>query len=260
MKRVVALALILIALGVGVAWLAGEIGAQGRVALRWLALLGLPLLVGLAGILIVPRPPLPQVSFDRKLALLAGALVAVDLLPIGVGFLLHQVTFTFGDQTLAAGRLVAVLVGVPALVLVTVAGWERGLRERLCGGAIAAGKVAWGAPLAIAAGVALSLVAFAPGFEPMDRAFAWSACGTALLREATAVRLWRAGGRFLSGLYRGALAGIEGVVIADWASFWFPSANFVSSDPRFAWLRLAGPALGLICALLLTRGAGREAA
>jgi len=257
-KRVLALAWVLVVLGVGVAWLAGEVGAQGRVALRWLVLLGLPLLVGLAGILVVPLPPLPRASFDRKLAFLAGALVAVDLLPIGVGFLLHQVTFTFGDQTLAAGRLIAVLVGVPALVVVTVAGWERGLRERLCGGAIAAGRPAWGAPLAIAAGVALSLVAFAPGFEPMDRGFAWSAGGTALLREATAVRLWRSGGGFLSGLYRGALAGIEGVVIADWASFWFPSANFVSSDPRFAWLRLAGPALGLLCAWLFTRRAGEQ--
>jgi hypothetical protein len=255
-KRVVALALVLVGLGIGVAWLAGAVSAGNRVALRWLVLLGLPILVGVLGTALVPRPRLASRAFDRGLALLAGALVIVDLLPIGAGFLLHQVTFTYGDQTLAAGRILAVVVGLPALVVVTIAGWERGLRERLCGGATAAGAAGWGAVLSIGAGVALSLVAFAPGFEPMDRSFAAAACGTALLREATAVRLWRAGGRALSGLYRGALAGIEGVVIADWASFWFPSANFVSSDPLFAGLRLAGPALGLGCAWYFTRRAG----
>lgn len=256
MKRVVVLALVLVALGIGVAWLAGAVGAANRVALRWLVLLGLPILVGLLGVALVPRPRLASLSFDRRLALLAGALVALDLLPIGAGFMLHQVTFTYGDQTLAAGRILAVLIGLPALVVVTIFGWERGLRERLCGGAAAAGAPGWGAVLSIGAGAALSLVAFAPGFEPMDRSFAAAACGTALLREATAVRLWRAGGRALSGLYRGVLAGIEGLVIADWASFWFPSANFVSSDPLFAWLRLAGPALGLGCAWYFTRRAG----
>jgi hypothetical protein len=255
-KRVVVLALVLVALGIGVAWLTGSVGAANRVALRWLVLLGLPILVGLLGVALVPRPNLAMLSFDRRLALLAGALVVVDLLPIGAGFLLHQVTFTYGDQTLAAGRILAVVIGLPALVAVTIVGWERGLRERLCGGAAASGAPSWGAVLSIGAGVALSLVAFAPGFEPMDRSFAAAACGTALVREATAVRLWRAGGRSLSGLYRGVLAGIEGLVIADWASFWFPSANFVSSDPVFTWLRVAGPAVGLLCAWGFVRPAG----
>jgi hypothetical protein len=251
----VVLAVVLVALGIGVTGLAGSVGAVNRVALRWVVLLGLPILVGLLGAVLVPRPRLAPFSFDRRLALLAGALVVLDLLPIGAGFLLHQVTFTYGDQTLAAGRILAVVIGLPALVAVTIVGWERGLRERLCGGAAAAGAPGWGAVLSIGAGVALSLVAFAPGFEPMDRSFAAAACGTALLREATAVRLWRAGGRALSGLYRGVLAGIEGLVIADWASFWFPSANFVSSDPLFPWLRLAGPALGFLCAWSLARRA-----
>lgn len=256
MKRVVTLAVIFIALGFGVAWLAGSVGAANRVALRWVVLLGLPILVGLLGVALVPGPRLASLSFDRRLAILAGALVALDLLPIGAGFLLHEVTFTYGDQTLAAARILAVMIGLPALVVVTIVGWERGLRERLCGGATAVGASGRGAILSIGAGVALSVVAFAPGFEPMDRSFAAAACGTALLREATAVRLWRAGGRALSGLYRGVLAGIEGLVIADWASFWFPSANFVSSDPLFAWLRLSGPVLGLGCAWYFTRRFG----
>src|SRR5678816_2340164 len=98
--RVVTLAVIFIALGFGVAWLAGSVGAANRVALRWVVLLGLPILVGLLGVALVPGPRLASLSFDRRLAILAGALVALDLLPIGAGFLLHQVTFTYGDQTL----------------------------------------------------------------------------------------------------------------------------------------------------------------
>jgi hypothetical protein len=252
-KRVSALALVLVALGVGVAALAGEVGVAGRAALRWAALLGLPLAAGLAGVLLVPRPARRALAGKRRPALLAAALVVLDLAPIGIGFLLHQLTFTYGDQTLAAGRLLAVAVGLPSLVVVTIAGWERGLRERLYGAAAAAGSPGRGALLSVAAGFALSLVAFLPGFEAMDRGFAAAAGATAILREATAVRLWSAGGSAVSGLYRGTLAGIEGLVLADWASFWFPSANFVSSDASFAWLRVAGPAAGCLCALLLTR-------
>ncbi len=253
MKRVLLLALILVALGVGAAALAGEVGAASRGALRWLALLGLPLLVGLAGVLVVPRPRSPGPPGAPRSALLAAALVLLDLAPIGAGFLLHQVTFTYGDQTLAAGRLVAIAVGLPLVVAVTIAGWERGLRERLYGGALAAGSPLWGAVASVVAGVALSLVVFVPGFEAMDRAFAAAAGGTAILREATAVRLWRSGGRAVSGLYRGLLAGVEGLLLADWASFWFPVGNFVSSDEGFAWLRVAGPAAALACALVATR-------
>jgi hypothetical protein len=251
-KRVFALAVVLVALGVAVAALAGEVGVAGRGVVRWLALLGLPLLAGAAAVAIVPRPGLPASAPGRRLALLAGALVGLDLAPIGVGFLLHQVTFTYGDQTLAAGRILVMLFGLPAVIAVTIVGWERALRERVYGGAVQAGAPAWGALLSMLAGLALSLVAFAPGFEAVDRGFAVAAGATALLREATAVRLFGAGGRLVSGLYRGTLAGIEGLVIADWASFWFPSANFVSSDERFAWLRVAGPALALLVAFVMS--------
>lgn len=200
----------------------------------------------------VSRPRTSQPAAGRRLTLLAAALVVLDLAPIGIGFLLHQVTFTYGDQTLAAGRILVMLFGLPAVIAVTIVGWERALRERVYGGAAQAGAPGTGAALSVVAGVALSIVAFAPGFEAMDRGFAIAACVTAILREATALRLFGAGGRLVSGLYRGTLAGIEGLVIADWASFWFPSANFVSSDGRFAWLRIAGPAAALLLAWTMT--------
>jgi hypothetical protein len=251
-KRVYALAVVLVTLGIAVAALAGAVGVAGRGALRWLALLGVPLLAGAAAVAIVPRPRLSAPASGRRLTLLAAGLVVLDLAPIGIGFLLHQVTFTYGDQTLAAGRIVVMLFGLPAVIAVTIVGWERALRERVYGGAAEAGAPGFGAALSIVAGTALSLVAFAPGFDAMDRRFAAAACVTAILREATALRLFGAGGRLVSGLYRGTLAGIEGLVIADWASFWFPSANFVSSDERFAWLRVAGPALALLVAWVMS--------
>lgn len=252
MKRVSALAVVLVTLGIAVAALAGEVGVAGRGAMRWLALLGVPLLAGAAAVALVPRPRLSAPAPGRRLTLLAAALVVLDLAPIGIGFLLHQVTFTYGEQTLAASRILVMLFGLPAVIAVTIVGWERALRERIYGGAAAAGAPGWGAGLSVLAGAALSLVAFSPGFEPMDRGFAATAGVTALLREATAVRLFGAGGRLVSGLYRGTLAGIEGLVIADWASFCFPSANFVSSDERFAWLRVAGPALALLVAWMMS--------
>ena len=258
MRRVVVLAAVLIGLGVVVAAVAGWVVPDRRAVLRWLVLLGLPLLVGVLGVLFVPLPSVLPAG-DRRAALLAALLVGVDLSPIGAGFLLHQVTFTYGDQTLAAGRIAAIALGLPLVVALTIAGWERGLRERLFGGALAAGAPQWGALLSVGAGVALSTVAIVPGFEVMDRGYVLAAWGSAALREATAVRVWSVSGRTVSGLYRGLLAGFEGLVLADWASFWFPSANFVSSDPRFVWVRIAGPAAALAVALAWARRAPAEA-
>ena len=253
MERLVALAALYVALGVGVAALAGEVPAAAQGALRWSVLFGLPLAVGMLGVALVRRPA-AGAPLTPRLGLLAAGLVGLDLAPVGVGYLLHQVTFTFGDQTLEAGRFWAMLFGLPAVVAVTVFGWERGLRERLAGGAVVAGRRMTGAALSMLCGAALSLVAFAPGFEVMDGGFVVAAGGTALLREATALRLYGAGGLVGSGVYRGLLAGIEGLAIADWASFWFPAANFVSSEPAFVGLRLAGPATALVAALWLARG------
>jgi hypothetical protein len=250
--RVGVLAAFYLGLGLALA-AAGEVGAAWRAPVRWAVLFGLPLLVGALGVACVRRTVLRPPAPGRRTILLAALLVVLDLAPIGLGFLFHQLTFSYGDQGLAAGRLVAVLVGVPAVLTVTVWGWEKGLRERLAGGARAAGAAGWGSVLSVTSGVALSVVVFASGFEITDRSFAVAALGSALLRETTALRLYGAGGIVTSGLYRGLLAGIEGLLIADWASFWFPSATFVSSDPRFTWLRLAGSAAGLGVAWVLTR-------
>ena len=103
--------------------------------------------------------------------------------------------------------------------------------------------------VALACGVALTLPVVAPGFRVASDTFVLAGLAIALLREATMLVLFRRGGLFVAGAYRGTLMAIEGVGIGDWHAFYFPMANYVSSAPGFYVLRVAGPLAALLLVL-----------
>jgi hypothetical protein len=250
--------LALVALACAATASVGAAAPAARSPLRWALLLVLPLLVGALATLLAPPPHSPRFPAAVPMptfrhAPLLVALVLIDFAPLGVGALTGQVTFSAAAGELGAARLAALLVGLPAVVGAMTLGWEWGLRQRLYAPTAAAGAPATALLLSIGAGVALSLPAIAPGFVVPELPFALAALAGAALREATAVRLFRRAGILLSGAYRGALAGLEGLVIADWSSLWYPSVLYVSSDPAFYLLRAAGPFAALAVAALWCR-------
>jgi hypothetical protein len=80
-----------------------------------------------------------------------------------------------------------------------------------------------------------------------------------VLREATSLALFRGGGLLVAGAWRGTVFALEGFGLADWNSYLFPMANYVWSDPRMPWLRLAGTATALAVVLAAARRRGAAA-
>jgi hypothetical protein len=187
--------------------------------------------------------------WSRLLILLAVA-IAVDLAPIGVGYRLGWLTFTYGDQQLAAHRATTALWALPLLVLLAIRFYERTLRGQLFRGACESWGVAAAWALTLLCGTALALPTVAPGFSWNEPAFVGAALATALAREVACTVLFRAAGLAAAGLYRGVLAFVDFYVIADWLAPVFPSANYVTSGDSFYLLRAASP---LVAALLLAR-------
>lgn len=255
--RVTALALLLAALAAGAAWVAGGLAGKPdelRMALLW----ALPAAVFLCGRFTFGRGRAPH-SFAAALRRLPWIAVAIglDLAPIGAGFLLDWLTFTYGDQTLAATRARTALWALPLLVVVGIRFWEGTLRGALYEGAKAnlGGRAAFA--LSLGAGVLLALPALAPGFVPLETPFFAAGVATALCRESVTLLLYRDAGLVAAGLYRGLLAYVDGYGIHDWSSPLFPSANYVTSTDQFYLLRVAGPlaALALIAFALRSRRA-----
>lgn len=185
-----------------------------------------------------------------RLLLLIAVAIAVDLAPIGIGHRLGWLTFTYGDQQLAATRAVTALWALPLLVLVMMRFYERTLRGQLFRGAVGSWGTAAGWALTLLCGTALALPAVAPGFNWSEPAFVAAALVTAFAREIACIVLFRAAGLVASGLFRGVLAFVDFYVIADWLAPVFPSANYVTSGDSFYLLRAASP---LVAALLLAR-------
>jgi hypothetical protein len=265
MRRVRLLALALVALAA-----AATLGAGwAPPALRWPARLALvfalPFVAGVVASLLLPRSPRRlgqsvKVRGTSRFHLLILAAVALDLAAIGVGYALGWVTFTFGDQTLEAWKRLAVPLALPFTIAVATMGSEWALHARLWGVGVRQGRPREATFWALVVGVALALPAIAPAFEALDDRFAAAALATALLREATALALFRAGGLFVAGAYRGTLVAIDAFGLYDWYGFFFPLANYVSSEPAFYLLRVAGPAAALLLVAATIRPRAEEAA
>jgi hypothetical protein len=258
MSRVRTLGAALAALALAAVLLAG----WAPPALRWPArlglLFGLPLLAAIAATIALPRSAKrlgssARVAGTGRYALLLGAAIAVELGAIGAGYGLGWATFTFGDATLEAWKLAAVPLALPFAIAAATLGTEWALHARLWTVAARESSPEAASFLAVGLGVALALPGIVPGFDVVDSAYVGSAVAVALLREATALRLFRSGGLFVAGAYRGVLVAIEAFGLADWYSFWFPVANYVSSVPTFYSLRTLGAAAALALVLAATR-------
>lgn len=232
---------------------AAVVGLRG--ALRWGLLLGLPLVVGALGQLAAPaRRQLPHPAEVRVPALrhlpLIGVLVALDLAPLGVAAQLGWASFTYGDRPLSAAHVAIVLLGLPVIGFVSTVGWEWGLRARLAGAWIDAGRRRRALLSSVVAGTALSLPVLAPGFAFPERDFLLAGLAAAALRESISVRLYRRAGVLLSGAWRGLVVWIEALLVADWLAIWLPAASYSAATTGFYALRVAGPAAAAAVAWL----------
>jgi hypothetical protein len=202
-----------------------------------------------AGTMAMPAPAAPGPRWSRLL-LWIGVAVAVDLAPIAIGHRLGWLTFTYGDQHLAASRATTALWALPLLIVLAIRFYERTLRGQLYRGA----EESWGSraawALTLLCGTALALPTIAPGFAWSEPSFVAAALVTALAREISCTVLYRASGLVAAGLLRGVFTFVDFYLIADWLAPVFPSANYVTSGDSFYLLRAASP---LVAALLLVR-------
>lgn len=263
MRPVRLLALALLALAAGATLAAG----WAPPALHWPARLAvvfaLPFAAGVVASLLLPRSPQRvgrsvKVRGTSRFHLLILLAVVLDLAGIGVAYLLGWATFTFGDQTLEAWKRLAVPLALPFTIAVATLGAEWALHARLWSVGRRRGGSGEALLWTLACGVALSLPAIAPGFEARDDGFVAAALATALVREAAALVLFRAGGLFVAGAYRGTLAAVDAFGLNDWHGFYFPLANYVSSEPAFHLLRVAGPLAALVLIAATARPRGDE--
>jgi hypothetical protein len=245
--RWLAAAYLVLGIGLAAVLTAPPRGAWGRDLL----LFGVPVLVSGAafallgsGLRRTDRPP--GRSWPRLVAI-GGAALLCDLAPIGIGYALGWVTFTWGDQRLEATKLWLPL-WLPLCVAAGIWGWELGLRRGLYRAWVARGSAWVAGGVSALAGLALALVFILPGFEVPDPAFASAALATVGAREVLFVLFYRASGLLAAGFLRGFLVFVDAFVINDWYSAFFPMANYVSSEPLFYLLRASGPLAGVAIA------------
>lgn len=193
----------------------------------------------------------------RLVPWMAGAFV-LDQSFIGIAHLLGWVSFTYGDQNLAAHPLKTVLIGVPACVLLGSLGTERALRSGVLDGAARTWGLPAGVALSVAAGLTLAVPSLVGAGEFGDPVFVTASLAVALVREIGFVLIYlRGGGLPLAGLGRGILMFFEGRIITDVESLFLPLAQYTTSEPRFYLLRAATAVAAL---LLIVWGCRRGAA
>jgi hypothetical protein len=196
----------------------------------------------------------------RILAWMAGAFV-LDQGFMGIAHLLGWVTFTYGDQNLAAHPLKTVLIGLPACLLLGTLGIERALRSGVLDGAAKTWGLPVGVALSVAAGLSLSLPALVGAGEFSDPGFVAAGITVALVREAGLVLIYlRGGGLPLAGFGRGFLMFFEGRIITDVESLFLPLAQYTTSEPRFYLLRIATAVAALLLVVWGCRRRNAQAA
>jgi hypothetical protein len=257
-RRARLLALVLAALALAATAATGVVSPGFAWPMRLALLFALPLAVSIAATVLLPREPgregasIRVAGTARFHPLIALALV-LDLGAIGAGYALDWATLADGDAALEARKLVVLLLALPLTIAAATLGTEWALRARLWETLARAGRRREAALLSIAAGVLLCLPALVPGFEVADPAYVASGLAVALLREATAIVLFRAGGLFVVGAWRGTLVALETFGLGGGHGDDFPLANFVSSEPRFYLLRVAGAVLALVAVVVAER-------
>jgi hypothetical protein len=258
MPRTRPLALTLAALALAATFAAGSIPPGLRWPMRLTLIFALPALSGVLASLLMPRSAKRLGSSARVLGTarfhaVVAAVVVIDLAAIGIGYALGWTTFTFGEQTLEAWKRLAVPLALPFTIATATLGTEWALHSRLWEVLSRRTTPGYASFFVVGLGALLTLPVIAPGFEVVDRPYFASALVIVLAREAIALALFRSGGLFVAGAYRGTLVAIEGFGLADWYSYYFPMANFVSSVPLFYLLRATGPLLAMALVLYLAR-------
>lgn len=251
--RLSLLAVVVAGLALGATYIAGGLDGKPE-ELRLLLLWALPAAVYLGARFTVGRRPvkLALASVAGVLPWIAAAL-ALDFAPLGVGHLAGWLTFTYGDQALAASRVTTALWALPLLVLVSIRFTEGALRGALFAGLEqgVGARAAW--IVSAACGALLALPVLAPGFVPIDSPYLAAGAVVAVARELVAIALFRKAGLVVAGIYRGVLAYVEGYAAGDWLSPLLPSATYVSSNDAFHALRAAGPLAAAALVVFLAR-------
>ena len=261
MPRARTLFLVLVLLGVAATVGCGVVPRALLWPARLALVFGLPFAASIAATLLLPRESgregasVKVAGTSRFLPVIALA-IALDLGAVGAGFGLGLVSFAFGAQAHEPFKLFVAALALPFTIAAATLGTEWALHARLWESLSRAGRPREATLAALAAGVALAVPASAPGFSAHDNVFVAAGVTLALLREATALALFRAGGLFVAGAWRGALVGLEAFALGDRSSFLLPLATYVSSEPRFYLVRVAGGA----AALLVVLGACRRRA
>ncbi len=252
----------LLALGIVAILLAGAVPASLRGPAAWGALFLVPLIAGALGTALVRPWRRPSARAEVQVptlphAPMVVALILIDGAALGLGHALGWVSFSPAGAALSPLRLAVGVLALPAVMFVAVIGSEWALRARLYAAWAALGRPRTGAAAAVLAGVALAAAAVVPGFRLADRAFVVAALTCLAAREIAAVALYRRAGVLLSGTFRGAIAGLEALVLGDRLAAWAPAATYAASAPEFYALRaataVAAAALALFWVARLTR-------
>jgi len=259
LPRARALAALLIALGALVTLALGLVPAGGRWPARLALLLVLPLAASIAATMLLPREPgregaSVRISGTARFLPILAAAIALDTLPFAIGRLLGWTNVAWADPSHLARRWAAFAFAIPLTIAAATLGSEWALRARLWEVVERAGRPREAALLSCFAGALLALPAVLPGFAAASAPYAAAALATALLREATALTLFRRGGLFVAGAWRGTLVALEAFAFGDAHALWSPLARLESSPPHFYLLRVAGPLAALV---VVVRGARR---
>ncbi len=256
---------LLIALGALVTLALGQVPVEGRWPARLALLFALPFAASVAATLLLPREPGREgesvriAGTARFHPVLAGAIL-LDLAPLVAGALLGWATVARVPSAHPALRLLLTAVALPLTIAAATLGSEWALRARLWATMARAGRPREAALASCAAGTLLALPALLPGFTAPAAPFACAIVLTVVLREATALALFRRGGLFVVGAWRGTLVAIEAFALGEGSAFWSPFARLESKEAIFHLVRATGPLAALLLVTLSSRRATSEPA
>jgi len=259
MNRVRRLALILVALGAAASLAVAVWPARWAPLARLGLLLGLPFLVGVVATLVLPRSPrrLGQSArvrgTSRFHAVIAGGL-ALDLGAFWVAARLDWAAIEPLGASLPLWRIALFVLALPLCVAVGTLGLEWALHARIWSFGRRQGAAGEAVGWALVAGVALAAPALAPAWRnPEAMLVVYGGLGVALARELTLLLLFRSGGIFVAGAYRGTLLAVDALGLGVATAFYRPVLLVVARLPVFHLLRLGGPLLALALVALAAR-------
>lgn len=238
--------------------------SAGSEAHRNTVLWGLPaaaLLLSLLGVRGSSRPRVRPLGWPVLTLALALAFL-LDQGYLGVGWLAHLATFTFGSQALADAKLLLVSAwALPALAVLSIFGLERCLRVGVYGGLAERWPPGLAYAVSAVAGAMMALPVALPGGEVRDLPFAVATLAVALCREGVLTYLFLRGGIVASGVLRALFLWVEGLVINDWYGLFFGSFQFASETSMLYVAHEVSALLALAAmALLLRPGPGKRVA